>query len=948
MSLKDITITGSIGTYPALSYGQKEYVSSTDEQSFPIEQVTGSSGGATPNFYGQYATTDLYVNVTQSWDVYDDTPVGIVFSVHNTQDEFIDGEYSGSALEVTNQSLIDADCEQFLTVNTTELDYKVFFYYTVPSITFSTFTNEIPLSNFLDANTAPNDGEIYLSRYRTTAFSYPGHPPIVGIIYAKVARKDTQGNDNTLSLQELTDLRFKFSDITSIVNYHVLTITEYPTYYLYSILLNNTSSIDNNILDHTFDASSFTTSSLYVDELPGFAAANITTVPYYSVNTDILNYYSASTPFYILGDTPNVQLVYTASTTIEFDGGGGDGIISLYYSRNNVSTILDSQTYSSVPTTPITIAVSGTFLPIENDKLFINLGSSFLNTGFTASNIQWSITQSAPPHSSINLTVLEPYLLSNFTDSDCDVLMNNADSPEYDVNFMSVNYDGNGGTLIPSNQQEILNNTAERAPVKPYNYRLLSQTLPRYIGSRNSTDDFNVASTSNVISEEVITHTNLGPTSLGYPSVSSLGTYFAYFDYIGGTSYELINKKGAHILFLIDKDGNIQTPSLTPPYYPNLLQNFEQNKNVNVVFSTSTGGVTNVQGIHPIIRTGLSPKPIIWSQSGSTANSSSTIVFDNSSGLTVPDYRTTINFGSYSTHGGNWDIITHALPHSESKSSINTTSSLSTTLSSWMGISTSTNTTQGVFTLSFIANLPTPPPLPHTPIPTPVTIRIDVSTDSGATWLPIATSNIVISSTSYQHFSLSSPTQTLTSGSIYRTVAIASDDYNVIGGTFSLSQTVSPSAITVSSPYWTTGSSSPNILTGSAFIPVYSPVNPLTQTSPTSSGYSENLPFTLQPQDQIRFEGNEIAEVYTILEVEGTNVSGSLYLTLDRNIVSGTKLNSFFIRRYIPDPNFIIIDVPAEGGGNGYLFPEYTSLDIQNNFDSIIQNLKAKGVIPST
>jgi len=152
MSLKDITITGSIGTYPTLSYGQKEYISSTDEQSFPIEQVTGSSGGTTPNFYGQYATTDLYVNVTQSWDVYDDTPVGIVLSVHDTQDEFVNGEYSGSALEVTNQSLIDADCEQFLTVSTVEIDYDIYFY----------SNNVTPSGEFLDLNTTPNLGEIYL------------------------------------------------------------------------------------------------------------------------------------------------------------------------------------------------------------------------------------------------------------------------------------------------------------------------------------------------------------------------------------------------------------------------------------------------------------------------------------------------------------------------------------------------------------------------------------------------------------------------------------------------------------------------------------------------------------------------------------------------------------------------------------------------------------------
>ena len=42
MSLQDITITGSIGSIATQSYGQRTYISSTDEQSFPIEEITGS------------------------------------------------------------------------------------------------------------------------------------------------------------------------------------------------------------------------------------------------------------------------------------------------------------------------------------------------------------------------------------------------------------------------------------------------------------------------------------------------------------------------------------------------------------------------------------------------------------------------------------------------------------------------------------------------------------------------------------------------------------------------------------------------------------------------------------------------------------------------------------------------------------------------------------------
>jgi len=45
MSLQNITITGSIGSIATQSYGQRTYISSTDEQSFPIETITGSNAG---------------------------------------------------------------------------------------------------------------------------------------------------------------------------------------------------------------------------------------------------------------------------------------------------------------------------------------------------------------------------------------------------------------------------------------------------------------------------------------------------------------------------------------------------------------------------------------------------------------------------------------------------------------------------------------------------------------------------------------------------------------------------------------------------------------------------------------------------------------------------------------------------------------------------------------
>ena len=130
MSLKDITITGSIGSIATQSYGQKTYISSTDEQSFPIEHITGSDAKAWPNFVqGTNYTVNLVVNVTQSWSGSNVTPLGDVPYVHDTMEEFIDGEFSGSNYVVTDGNLNDAQCEQFLTVGTVFSSYSVFVYF---------------------------------------------------------------------------------------------------------------------------------------------------------------------------------------------------------------------------------------------------------------------------------------------------------------------------------------------------------------------------------------------------------------------------------------------------------------------------------------------------------------------------------------------------------------------------------------------------------------------------------------------------------------------------------------------------------------------------------------------------------------------------------------------------------------------------------------------------
>jgi len=753
-----------------------------------------------------------------------------------------------------------------------------------------------------------------------------------GIKYIKINRFDEQGNDNTLSLQELTNLRIQLSD-HGIVDLPIYSITEFPTYYLYRTFNNEiSSSVDNNIILTEFSASAYTSSALIV---PGTSLALVTSS--YNIFSDSLGNFDTSSGLYNNSNTSNILLTFSSSFTLSNTSGSQTIFFLLGDNDPSTGTAITGSSFV-VTGSNQTFQMNTLFTSMENSKYiaaFVNISGAPIS----ASNIRWSISQSVPAQSSSNLTVLEPYLTKNFFYSDCNALYGNADGLEYDVDYMKILYDN--GSTIPSNQAEILSNTAERAPVKPYNYALKAQTLPRYNGVKL------IQQNKNIWTE--------GDTSFGKePSVQNLGTYFVYFDYMDGTNYVLTNKKAAHVLYLIDKDGKVQTPSLNSPYYPNLLQSFLSGENANISFETSTGNAANIQGIKPIVRSGVYPKPVMYSQTGSNANSSSNMVFDNIYELSnVPNYITSVAFSTYTTSTEYFNIIDNqGQSVTEIINSSNTTTNIGAYADRNIEVDVTTNKAQGIISinLSYVGyskNNASLPPFGTTPI----LLRILKLPSGGSSWQEIKYGyfNVPTNGAPLYNVTLSSDPQILVDGDKYRVTLLNSENANgsiIVGpGTFTLSQTPSPSNIQINPPYWTTGSLSKNILTGSAFTGSYTPASPLYQTFPTSSTYESVLPFTLQTNDEIRFEGDE-TQTYTITSVEGTEVSGSLYLTLNRDIADGTDLDSFLIRRYTPDPGYILLDIPSQGGGTGFIFPEHVTLDVQRNFNTIIQDLKERGLIP--
>jgi hypothetical protein len=113
----------------------------------------------------QFGLTYINPYSNQTWPQYYTGSTGVSTIIHSTQDEFYDGELPGTEFVVTNGELNDANDFKYPT--TFEVYYD-------PTLYLSNIT---PLGDFLDINTSPNQGEIYLW-FDTGSILQPSGVPI--------------------------------------------------------------------------------------------------------------------------------------------------------------------------------------------------------------------------------------------------------------------------------------------------------------------------------------------------------------------------------------------------------------------------------------------------------------------------------------------------------------------------------------------------------------------------------------------------------------------------------------------------------------------------------------------------------------------------------------------------------------------------------------------------
>ena len=154
--------------------------------------------------------------MTQSFSESVSTLSGSIVRIIDNQDEFYNGEFNGTVITVTTQSLNGA-CIKYHNVLTTPPATASFDYFLYNEL----FTSSI--ASFANSRTAPNAGEMFIG-YNSAG------PYLRGL---KVSTTDKEGNNVTNVLNNATRLSFNFGP--SIENYNVTQIGQGPGFIQYEI-----------------------------------------------------------------------------------------------------------------------------------------------------------------------------------------------------------------------------------------------------------------------------------------------------------------------------------------------------------------------------------------------------------------------------------------------------------------------------------------------------------------------------------------------------------------------------------------------------------------------------------------------------------------------------------------------------------------------------------------
>ena len=545
-------------------------------------------------------------------------------------------------------------------------------------------------------------------------------------------------------------------------------------------------------------------------------------------------------------------------------------------------------------------------------------------------------------------TILIPYHTQNFKESDYNATINNAINNVESNYRMKADYNGD---LLPANISAIAGGFAEKAQVQNFLEGSTGLASSRYTGQQLRAAVENEYTTGDI---------SYGAT----PIVANPQTYAAYFDWVGGTSPELIGHAAAHISYLIDQEGNIIPTTASDIELYNIEQTFADNSPIVVDFENgeyvagaSAGQpLSSLEGNQTVFKAARQTKAVISSRSGDNQYATS-LTF--SSSLDVQDFK----FKATEAGTAFWELVgignTVTVPYdSQTLSSGDTPASYTYSTTNFA----LTMSVQPEMLIKYVASCEVRPfdnQTPSTGTYASGYIFLEKQVSGTSTWTTVATGstasvsannmlNTSIVATNSLQFNSGDKLRIRfknNSNSNFKVDVRPVSWYAVpeyITGEITVDLTTSawisgirPSDIPLSQGnYWIGGHADFNTVYGVAV-----------QQNIAGSGLdSFYLPFTVQPGDELRFTDLE-SRTFKIVEVRTPEQAGRLYLKLDTPVTSALTSNNkkFTLRRYIVNPTYIIYQAEKKSGdtSGGVILPKYISKDVEEKIQSAV--LKIKG-----
>ena len=843
--------------------------------------------------------------------------------------------------------------------------------------------NDIFEDNFLAPQTSPSPGEILFFNYKEKGFLSNPTLNTYTTTFIKIAKEDCNGNNNSLPLGQITKL-YIFNPNQAIVypsnyslqfdEYNVIVANEYSDYYLYETIKawDILSAIGPIIGDHDNQVFDYTVSSSVTASYSVGNGSPKTIINWNSTltGTNLFHYgtpyFNTSSGIFTFENTPNVPLIFSAS--INTSGNDASSrFMRLIQNRNGVETILFQDTYNAggIDSTLITASL----YPIQGDQYYIQLtkASTGVNVNVTDANLylyqSWNNftldTWYGPSTSSCAPTILEPYITEpNYYNSDYNPLINNVLVDRLSSIYQDVDY--STGIATPTNFDLLISGSAIKAAVQDSNYTSKRVTLPRYEGSKSTSQHLNYWTPG-----DTGTYGKL-------PTVENLKTAVAYCDWIGGWPPERENASAIHVQYLIKSDGTVIIPNTSENSLADIKGTFETGE--NILISTKTVSSGQPQQLRKIIRGGSRIEPILYTQYGQSPN----VTWNTTMSFTdiIPSNNGSVgNYAALYGKTGAVQTLTYGTPQ---QVTINQTNyGTPVTLNSY---TIPLNAVQDGVQFNIDANVRLRllnPDSSGNPYSYLVTLYI-YKNSTQIYEVPYSAVNVYPNSEEYVEFSNTSPV-TLNAGN-YTTgdkisAYIKVDNFQGYPGgaqvfnqntTLKISQyptfTLPVTSSGVNSIWnWPNSSSYPYIITSSqtTLVNLYGDPN-VKMVDITGSGFNPvESPWSIKYGDEFKFEGREDF-VYQVGKIFGPADSGSgrLFQTGSIEVHFNTNLptsasssifnlDHFAIRRYADDASQILMEgfKPTDSSGPYIVRPEFVVPELNKSVDQFILDLTQKGLI---